>query len=82
MFVFKCYYRSYMYLSSDSLRTRMSLIRSILHSSPSMSSTVIVESAIEIASSAEKKDKNKALLLGSYETFLTAIVKSDESSKI
>lgn len=52
-----------MYLSSDSLRTRMSLIRSILHSSPSMSSTVLVESAIETASSAEKQGENKTLNL-------------------
>lgn len=52
--------RSYMYLSSDSLRTRMSLIRTILHNSPSMSSTVMVESAIEITSSVAKRHNQKS----------------------
>lgn len=46
-----------MYLSSDSLRTRMSRIRSILNSSPSMSSIVTVESAIETTSAAERQKK-------------------------
>lgn len=46
--------RSYMYRSSDSLRTRISRIRSILNSSPSMSSMVMEESAIEMTSSAER----------------------------
>lgn len=48
-----------MYLSSDSLRTRMSRIRSILNSSPSISSTVIVESAMEMTSSAERQTRSK-----------------------
>lgn len=48
-----------MYLSSDSLRTRTSLIRSIRHSSPSMSWTAMVESAIEMTSSAAMKHKHK-----------------------
>lgn len=49
-----------MYLSSDSLRTRTSLIRSIRHSSPSMSWTAMVESAIEMTSSAAMKHKQCA----------------------
>lgn len=40
-----------MYRSSDSLLTRISLILSILKSSPSMSSMVVVESAMETISS-------------------------------
>lgn len=51
---------SYMYLSSDSLRTRTSLICSIRHSSPSMSWTVMVESAIEMTSSAAIRHRNNA----------------------
>lgn len=53
---------SYMYLNSDSLRTRTSLICSIRHNSPSMAWTVIVESAIEMTSSAaaaKKQTKTK-----------------------
>lgn len=42
---------THMYRSSDSLLTRISLIRSILKSSPSMSSMVVVESAMETISS-------------------------------
>jgi len=58
--------RSYMYLSSDSLRTRMSLIRSILHSSPSMFPMVIVESAMEMTSSAGRQARPKhGYLVGS-----------------
>lgn len=53
--------RSYMYLSSDSLRTRMSLIRTILHNSPSMSSTVMVESAIETTSTVAKRHNQKSV---------------------
>lgn len=52
-------WRSYMYLSSDSLRTRTSLIRSIRHSSPSMSWTAMAESAIEMTSSAAMTHKQK-----------------------
>lgn len=44
---------TYMYLSSDSLLTRMSLILSIFKSSPSMLSTVMVESAMDTTSSSE-----------------------------
>lgn len=44
---------TYMYRSSDSLLTRTSLILSIFRSSPSMSSTVMVESAMETTSSSE-----------------------------
>lgn len=43
-----------MYLSSDSLLTRMSLILSIFKSSPSMSSTVTVESAMDTTSSSSE----------------------------
>lgn len=42
---------THMYRSSDSLLTRISLILSILKSSPSMSSMVVVESAMETISS-------------------------------
>lgn len=48
-----CCLATYMYLSSDSLLTRMSLILSIFRSSPSMSSAVMVESAMETTSSSE-----------------------------
>lgn len=50
---------SHVYRSSDSLRTRTSLICSIRLSSPSMSWTVMLESAIEITSSAAKKRNNE-----------------------
>lgn len=46
-----------MYLSSDSLLTKMSLILSILKSSPSMSSTVMVESAMDTTSSSEREEE-------------------------
>ena len=50
---------SYMYLSSDSLLTRMSRIRSILNNSPSMSAMVMEESAIEIMSSSVPVEKHR-----------------------
>lgn len=46
--------KAHMYLSSDSLLTRMSLILSIFKSSPSMSSTVTVESAMDTTSSSSE----------------------------
>ena len=46
---------THMYLSSDSLLTRTSLILSILKSSPSMSSAVMVESAMDTTSSSERE---------------------------
>lgn len=49
----RCWLATYMYLSSDSLLTRMSLILSIFKSSPSMLSTVMVESAMDTTSSSE-----------------------------
>lgn len=47
----RCCLATYMYRSSDSLLTRTSLILSIFKSSPSMSSTVMVESAMDTTSS-------------------------------
>lgn len=46
---------THMYRSSDSLLTRISLILSILKSSPSMSSIVVEESAMEMISSSAKE---------------------------
>ena len=46
--------KTHMYLSSDSLLTKTSLILSIFKSSPSMSSTVMVESAMETTSSSSE----------------------------
>ena len=51
---------THMYLSSDSLRTSTSRILSILKSSPSMSSLVTLESAMETASpSRREQDQDK-----------------------
>lgn len=50
---------THMYLSSDSRRTRMSRILSILKSSPSMSSTVTDESAMETMSSCPGRHRTK-----------------------
>lgn len=50
---------THMYLSSDSRRTRMSRILSILKSSPSMSSTVTDESAMEMMSSCPERHRIK-----------------------
>lgn len=51
--------KTHMYLSSDSLLTRMSLILSIFKSSPSISSTVTVESAMETTSSSSKGERDR-----------------------
>lgn len=51
---------THMYLSSDSLLTRMSLILSIFKSSPSMSSTVTVESAMDTTSSSSEGQRERA----------------------
>lgn len=59
---------SYMYRSSDSLRTRMSRIRSILNSSPSISSAVTVESAMETTSSAGRQKTPQLLYLAEWST--------------
>lgn len=53
----------HMYLSSDSLLTRTSLILSILKSSPSMSSTVMVESAMDTTSSSERETARDLVFL-------------------
>lgn len=51
--------RTHMYRSSDSLLTRTSLILSIFNSSPSISSTVTVESAMDTTSSSSEGQRTR-----------------------
>lgn len=75
--------KTHMYLSSDSLLTRMSLILSIFKSSPSISSTVTVESAMETTSSSSRGERDRDIeLMHHWQIWIFIISKEPKANSL
>lgn len=75
--------KTHMYLSSDSLLIRMSLILSIFKSSPSISSTVTAESAMDTtSSSSEGQRERETKLMHHWQILILFIFKEPKPNNL